>query len=142
MRNGGQLLVESLVSLGATKAFGVPGESYLAVLDALHDTAGTLDFILWVLTYHITASLQTLDVVTSDTHIHFFNVQIRIAFVAVLQSLLNGFDSLVDVQYLSVLNPIAVGASETKNLQLAIFVLATGNGGDLCSSDVETNNNW
>ncbi len=46
MRNGGQLLVESLVSLGATKAFGVPGESYLAVLDALHDTAGTLDFIL------------------------------------------------------------------------------------------------
>jgi acetolactate synthase-1/2/3 large subunit len=46
MRNGGQLLVESLVSLGATKAFGVPGESYLAVLDALHDTAGKLDFIL------------------------------------------------------------------------------------------------
>jgi len=46
MRNGGQILVESLVSLGATKAFGVPGESYLAVLDALHDTAGQLDFIL------------------------------------------------------------------------------------------------
>ena len=40
MRSGGQLLVESLVALGATKAFGVPGESYLAVLDALHDTAG------------------------------------------------------------------------------------------------------
>jgi acetolactate synthase I/II/III large subunit len=46
MRNGGQLLVESLVALGATKAFGVPGESYLAVLDALHDTKGKLDFIL------------------------------------------------------------------------------------------------
>ena len=26
-RNGGQLLVESLVALGATKGFGVPGES-------------------------------------------------------------------------------------------------------------------
>lgn len=45
-RNGGRLLVECLIGLGATKAFGVPGESYLAVLDALHDTAGRLDFIL------------------------------------------------------------------------------------------------
>jgi acetolactate synthase-1/2/3 large subunit len=45
MRNGGRLLVESLVALGARKAFGVPGESYLAVLDALHDTAGKLDFV-------------------------------------------------------------------------------------------------
>lgn len=44
-RHGGALLVESLVALGATKAFGVPGESYLAVLDALHDTQGKLDFI-------------------------------------------------------------------------------------------------
>lgn len=44
-RNGGQLLVESLVALGATRAFGVPGESYLAVLDALHDTKGRLDFV-------------------------------------------------------------------------------------------------
>ncbi|MBR9842332.1 MAG: thiamine pyrophosphate-binding protein [Rhodobacteraceae bacterium] len=46
MRNGGQLLVESLVALGATKGFGVPGESYLAVLDALHDTQGKLDYVL------------------------------------------------------------------------------------------------
>ncbi len=46
MRNGGQLLVESLVALGARKSFGVPGESYLAVLDALHDTRGALDFVL------------------------------------------------------------------------------------------------
>lgn len=45
-RNGGQLLVESLVALGARKGFGVPGESYLAVLDALHDTNGRLDFVL------------------------------------------------------------------------------------------------
>ena len=45
-RHGGQLLVDSLVALGATKAFGVPGESYLAVLDALHDTVGRLDYVL------------------------------------------------------------------------------------------------
>ncbi|WP_068306112.1 thiamine pyrophosphate-dependent enzyme [Pararhodobacter sp. CCB-MM2] len=44
-RNGGQILVESLLALGAEKGFGVPGESYLAVLDALHDTKGRLDFI-------------------------------------------------------------------------------------------------
>jgi acetolactate synthase-1/2/3 large subunit len=46
MRNGGQLLVDSLVNLGAVKAFGVPGESYLAVLDAMHDTRGRFDYVL------------------------------------------------------------------------------------------------
>ncbi len=45
-RNGGRLLVETLIALGARKSFGVPGESYLAVLDALHDTRGKLDFVL------------------------------------------------------------------------------------------------
>lgn len=44
-RHGGQVLVDSLVALGAQKAFGVPGESYLAVLDALHDTRDAFDFI-------------------------------------------------------------------------------------------------
>ena len=45
-RNGGQLLVECLRALGAKHSFGVPGESYLAVLDALYDTRGALDFTL------------------------------------------------------------------------------------------------
>ncbi len=36
-RRGGQILVDQLVIHGADLAFGVPGESYLAVLDALHD---------------------------------------------------------------------------------------------------------
>lgn len=45
-RHGGQILVECLQALGAKHSFGVPGESYLAVLDALHDTKGTLDFTL------------------------------------------------------------------------------------------------
>ncbi|WP_095199038.1 thiamine pyrophosphate-binding protein [Mesorhizobium carmichaelinearum] len=46
IRNGGRLLVECLIALGASKSFGVPGESYLAVLDALHDTEGKLDYVL------------------------------------------------------------------------------------------------
>lgn len=45
MRDGGQLVVECLKNFGATKAFGVPGESYLPILNALHDTKGELDFI-------------------------------------------------------------------------------------------------
>jgi acetolactate synthase-1/2/3 large subunit len=45
LQNGGQLLIECLINLGASKSFGVPGESYLPVLDALHDTEGQLDFI-------------------------------------------------------------------------------------------------
>ena len=34
---GAQLLVQCLQNLGINNSFGVPGESYLAVLDALHD---------------------------------------------------------------------------------------------------------
>ena len=37
MRTGGRLIVDQLVVHGVELAFGVPGESYLAVLDALHD---------------------------------------------------------------------------------------------------------
>jgi acetolactate synthase-1/2/3 large subunit len=37
VRTGGRLLVDQLVVHGADVAFGVPGESYLAVLDALYD---------------------------------------------------------------------------------------------------------
>ena len=37
MRTGGRLLVDQLVVHGVDIAFGVPGESYLAVLDALYD---------------------------------------------------------------------------------------------------------
>ncbi|NNG04725.1 MAG: thiamine pyrophosphate-binding protein [Inquilinus sp.] len=36
-RTGGQILVDQLRLHGADTVFGVPGESYLAVLDALHD---------------------------------------------------------------------------------------------------------
>ena len=37
-RTGGQLLVDQLAVHGVDIVFGVPGESYLAVLDALHDS--------------------------------------------------------------------------------------------------------
>jgi acetolactate synthase-1/2/3 large subunit len=37
VRNGGRILVDQLVAHGAETAFCVPGESYLAVLDALRD---------------------------------------------------------------------------------------------------------
>jgi acetolactate synthase-1/2/3 large subunit len=45
-RTGGELVVASLLAQGVTHAFGVPGESYLAVLDALHDAAERLRFIV------------------------------------------------------------------------------------------------
>jgi acetolactate synthase-1/2/3 large subunit len=35
--NGGGLLMDCLIALGGTRGFGVPGESYLAVLDAMYD---------------------------------------------------------------------------------------------------------
>jgi acetolactate synthase-1/2/3 large subunit len=38
MKTGGQLIVEALEANGVDRVFCVPGESYLAVLDALHDS--------------------------------------------------------------------------------------------------------
>ena len=46
LRNGGEILVANLVVQRATHAFGVPGESYLAVLDALHDVRERLPFVI------------------------------------------------------------------------------------------------
>jgi len=37
-RTGGQLVVDALVANAVTQAFCVPGESFLPILDALHDT--------------------------------------------------------------------------------------------------------
>ena len=45
-RTGGEILVASLLAQETTHAFGVPGESYLAVLDALHDAADRLRFVV------------------------------------------------------------------------------------------------
>ncbi|WP_187972111.1 thiamine pyrophosphate-binding protein [Aquibium microcysteis] len=39
MKTGGQLIVDALEANGVETVFCVPGESYLAVLDALHDSA-------------------------------------------------------------------------------------------------------
>jgi acetolactate synthase-1/2/3 large subunit len=45
-RIGGHLLVECLVAQGVTHAFGVPGESYLAVLDGFHAHADRIRFVI------------------------------------------------------------------------------------------------
>ena len=41
----GHLLVDCLIAQGVTHAFGVPGESYLAVLDGLHERREQIQFI-------------------------------------------------------------------------------------------------
>ncbi|MCY7371899.1 MAG: thiamine pyrophosphate-binding protein [Polaromonas sp.] len=41
----GHLLVDCLIAQGSTHAFGVPGESYLAVLDGLHARRGQIAFV-------------------------------------------------------------------------------------------------
>ena len=43
--SGGQLLVEALIEHGVPRLFCVPGESFLAVLDALYDVPEHLPLI-------------------------------------------------------------------------------------------------
>ena len=45
-RHGGKILADALVAHGVKVAFGVPGESYLPVLDGLHDHRERLRFIV------------------------------------------------------------------------------------------------
>jgi acetolactate synthase-1/2/3 large subunit len=45
LRTGGQILVDALKNHGVDMAFAVPGESYLAVLDALHDASNQIRLI-------------------------------------------------------------------------------------------------
>jgi len=45
-RHGGRILADALVAQGVKMAFGVPGESYLPVLDGLHDLRDKLSFIV------------------------------------------------------------------------------------------------
>jgi acetolactate synthase I/II/III large subunit len=45
-RHGGRILADALVAQGVKLAFGVPGESYLPVLDGLHDLREQLAFIV------------------------------------------------------------------------------------------------
>jgi acetolactate synthase I/II/III large subunit len=44
-RLAGHALVEALIAQGVTDVFGVPGESYLAVLDGFHEHAGKIRFV-------------------------------------------------------------------------------------------------
>jgi len=45
-RSGAKILVDALRIHGVDTAFGVPGESYLAVLDALHDVQDEIKFVI------------------------------------------------------------------------------------------------
>ncbi len=45
-RNGGQILVDALRIHGVERVFCVPGESYLAALDAFHDVQDDIDLIV------------------------------------------------------------------------------------------------
>jgi acetolactate synthase-1/2/3 large subunit len=45
-RHGGKILADALAEQGVRMAFGVPGESYLPVLDGLHDHRDRVDFIV------------------------------------------------------------------------------------------------
>ena len=42
----GHLLVECLVEQGVQHVFGVPGESFLAVLDGFHAYRDKIDFVI------------------------------------------------------------------------------------------------
>jgi acetolactate synthase-1/2/3 large subunit len=45
-RTGGEILVDCLKAHGVDMAFGVPGESYLAVLDALYDVRDSIKLVI------------------------------------------------------------------------------------------------
>lgn len=45
-RTGGEILIDALRINGVDRAFCVPGESYLAALDALHDAKDDIELVV------------------------------------------------------------------------------------------------
>ena len=45
LKSGGQILVDSLIRHDVSKAFCVPGESYLPILDGLFERKGDIKLI-------------------------------------------------------------------------------------------------
>ncbi len=45
-RIGGHILVDSLITQGVDLVFGVPGESYLAVLDGIYERRDSIRYII------------------------------------------------------------------------------------------------
>jgi acetolactate synthase-1/2/3 large subunit len=45
-RHGGKILADALAAQGVKRAFGVPGESFLPVLDGLHDLKDRVQFVI------------------------------------------------------------------------------------------------
>src|SRR3954466_15668386 len=79
---------------------------------------------------------------TGNAYIHFIYFQVRVGSITVLESSFNCLDGLINVQDLAVLHAIRIGAAEAEDLQLAEFILATGNDGNFGGSNVKPHNNW
>src|SRR5438045_1087062 len=99
------------------------------------------DFFLCILSHDVAAGLQTFDVVPSNSNIHFIHFQVGVRSIAVFQRSFDGFDRFIDIQYLSMLHTVAVGAAKSKNFQFAEFIFSSGDHRDLGCSNVEADNN-
>ena len=86
--------------------------------------------------HNITPRLKTLDVMTRNTNIYFVDLQSGVGFITVLQGSFNGLDGLIDVQYHTMLNTIAVGQSKTQDFQFPEFIFSSCNRGDFGGANV------
>src|SRR4051812_35793723 len=88
-------------------------------------------FIFRILPYYVSPCLQAFDMVTRDTHIYLTDLEVRIRFIAVIESLLNRPDGLFNIQHLSVLDTSTVSPTETENFELAVLIFPAGNRSNL-----------
>jgi len=99
------------------------------------------DFVLGILPHEVAPCLQALNMVTCYANINFFYIEVWIGGKTIFESGPDGFDRFINVEHLPVLHTIGIGFSKTQDLQLAEFVLPTGDHGDLSRSDIEPDNN-
>src|SRR5205814_4136441 len=71
----------------------------------------------------------------------FTHSQVWIGGVTIFKCRFNGFNCFIDVQHLSMLYTVAVGAAKSKYLQLAKFIFSPCNHCNLGCSNVKTDNN-
>jgi acetolactate synthase-1/2/3 large subunit len=127
-RSGAEILVRALSAQGVTTAFGVPGESYLAVLDALRDSAirfvtcrqeGGVAFMAeaWgKLTGHPGIAFVTRGPGATNAsigvHTAMQNSSPMVVFVGQIETAMRGREAFQEIDYRAFFGPLAKWATE------------------------------
>ncbi len=98
-------------------------------------------FIFGILSHDVATGLQAFYMMSRNTYIYFRNTQVWIGSITIIKRHPDGFDGLIDIEYLAVFYTVGIRPAKSENFQFTEFVFTAGDGSNFCSTYVETYNN-